>query len=214
MIKKVLIANRGEIACRIIRACHEMEIKAVAIFSEVDSFSAHVFMADEAIEIGPANPAESYLNFQKIVDAAKSSNSDAIHPGYGFLSENGDFAQFVRDSGLIFIGPSSDTIKKMGDKAQSKIMMSKAGVPTIPGNDGELSGNINSVADKIGYPLMVKAAAGGGGKGMRVVYSPEELESSLDSAKTEARNSFGNDTSRFQSILKEQAFPMLPIICI
>jgi len=201
MIKKVLIANRGEIACRIIRACHEMEIKAVAIFSEVDSFSAHVFMADEAIEIGPANPAESYLNFQKIVDAAKSSNSDAIHPGYGFLSENGDFAQFVRDSGLIFIGPSSDTIKKMGDKAQSKIMMSKAGVPTIPGNDGELSGNINSVADKIGYPLMVKAAAGGGGKGMRVVYSPEELESSLDSAKTEARNSFGNDTVILEKFL-------------
>ena len=201
MIKKVLIANRGEIACRIIRACHEMSIEAVAVYSEVDSFSPHVLMADEAVEIGPANPSESYLNFQKIVDAAKSTNSDAIHPGYGFLSENGDFAQFVRDSNLIFIGPDSETIKSMGDKAQSKIMMAKAGVPTIPGNDGELTGNIDSIARDIGYPLMVKAAAGGGGKGMRVVYNPDELESALDSAKTEARNSFGDDTIILEKFL-------------
>ena len=201
MIKKILIANRGEIACRIIRACHEMSIDAVAVYSEVDSFSPHVLMADEAVEIGPANPSESYLNFQKIVDAAKSTNSDAIHPGYGFLSENGDFAQFVRDSNLIFIGPDSETIKSMGDKAQSKIMMAKAGVPTIPGNDGELTGNIDSIARDIGYPLMVKAAAGGGGKGMRVVYNPDELESALDSAKTEARNSFGDDTIILEKFL-------------
>jgi len=201
MIKKILIANRGEIACRIIRACHEMQIKAVAIYSEVDSFSAHVLLADEAIEIGPANPSESYLNFQKIIEAAKVTNADAIHPGYGFLSENGDFAQFVSDAGLIFIGPSSETIKQMGDKAQSKIMMAEAGVPTIPGNDGELTGNINSVAESIGYPLMVKASAGGGGKGMRVVDNPEELESSLDAAKTEARNSFGDDTVILEKFL-------------
>jgi len=165
MIKKILVANRGEIACRIIKACKEMQISTVAVYSDVDSESPHVLMADEAILIGPANPSESYLDFDKIVDAAKQTNSDAIHPGYGFLSENGDFAKYVNDSDLVFIGPDPDTIKLMGDKAESKKMMAEAGVPTIPGNDGELSGNVDAVARDIGYPLMVKAAAGEEGKG-------------------------------------------------
>ena len=194
MIKKILIANRGEIACRIIRACKEMSIKSVSVYSDVDINSPHVNMADEVVCIGSANPAESYLNFDKIINAAKSTSSDAIHPGYGFLSENGEFANQVIDSGLIFIGPSPETIKVMGDKAESKKMMEEAGVPTIPGHDGELSGNIDSVAKKIGFPLMVKAAAGGGGKGMRAVYKSEELSGSIESARNEARNSFGNDT--------------------
>ena len=194
MIKKILIANRGEIACRIIRACKEMSIASVSVYSDVDINSPHVNMADEAVCIGPANPAESYLNFEKIIDAAKSTSSDAIHPGYGFLSENGDFAEYVADSGLIFIGPSPETIKVMGDKAESKKMMEEAGVPTIPGHDGELSGNIDSIAKEIGFPLMVKAAAGGGGKGMRAVYKSEDLSGAIESAKNEARNSFGNDT--------------------
>jgi len=203
MFKKILIANRGEIACRIIKACQEMKIKTVAIYSDIDSEAPHVMMADESIAIGPANPSESYLNFDKVIDAAKETNSDAIHPGYGFLSENGEFAQFVIDSGFVFIGPDSETIRVMGDKAESKKMMIDAGVPTIPGSDGELSGNIDSIAREIGYPLMVKAAAGGGGKGMRVVSSPYELESALDAARNEARNSFGNDTLILEKFLDE-----------
>jgi len=201
VIRKILIANRGEIACRIIKACNEMGIRTVAIYSEVDSDAPHVMMAGEAVEIGPANPSESYLNFDKVVMAAKKTNADAIHPGYGFLSENGDFAQYVQDSDLIFIGPEPSTIKSMGDKSESKQMMSKAGVPTIPGSDGELVGNIDAIARDIGYPLMVKAAAGGGGKGMRVVKDPEELESAIEGAKNEARNSFGNDTLILEKFL-------------
>ncbi len=203
MIKKILVANRGEIACRIIKACKEMQISTVAVYSDVDSESPHVLMADEAILIGPANPSESYLDFDKIVDAAKQTNSDAIHPGYGFLSENGDFAKYVNDSNLVFIGPDSDTIKLMGDKAESKKMMAEAGIPTIPGNDGELSGNVDAVARDIGYPLMVKAAAGGGGKGMRIVESPDELESAIEAASSEARNSFGNDTLILEKYLDQ-----------
>ena len=194
MIKKILIANRGEIACRVIRACKEMSIQSVSVYSDVDVNSPHVSMADEAVCIGPANPSESYLNFDKIIEAAKLTSSDAIHPGYGFLSENGDYAQYVIDSGLIFIGPSPETIKVMGDKAESKKIMEEAGVPTIPGHDGELTGNIDAIAKDIGFPLMVKAAAGGGGKGMRAVYNPEDLSEAIESASNEARNSFGNDT--------------------
>ena len=201
MFKKILIANRGEIACRIIKACQEMGIKTVAIYSDIDFESPHVMMADESVEIGAANPSESYLNFDKVIGAAKETNSDAIHPGYGFLSENGKFAQFVIDSGLIFIGPDPETIRLMGDKAESKKMMIDAGVPTIPGSDGELSGNIDAIARDIGYPLMVKAAAGGGGKGMRVVLSQEDLESAIEAAKNEARNSFGNDTLILEKFL-------------
>ena len=201
MFKKILVANRGEIACRIIKACQEMKIRTVAIYSDIDSESPHVMMADESVEIGPANPSESYLNFDKVIGAAKETNSDAIHPGYGFLSENGEFAQFVIDSGFVFIGPDPETIRLMGDKAESKKVMIDAGVPTIPGSDGELSGNIDAIARDVGYPLMVKAAAGGGGKGMRVVFSPDDLESALDAAKNEARNSFGNDTLILEKFL-------------
>ena len=178
-----------------------MKIRTVAVYSEVDSNSPHVLMADQAVDIGPSNPLESYLNFDKIIKAAKDTNSEAIHPGYGFLSENGDFAQHVQDLGLIFIGPDPSTIKSMGDKAESKQMMIKAGVPTIPGSDGELAGNIDAIARDIGYPLMVKAAAGGGGKGMRVVKHSDDLESAIDAAKNEARNSFGNDTLILEKFL-------------
>ena len=201
MINRILIANRGEIACRIIRACNEMSIETVAVYSDVDSDSPHVLMADQAVEIGPANPSESYLNFDKIVNAALETSADAIHPGYGFLSENGAFAKYVKESGLVFIGPDATTIKSMGDKAESKQMMADAGVPTIPGSDGELTGNITSIARDIGYPLMVKAAAGGGGKGMRVVRDEDELDSSIEAAKNEARNSFGNDTLILEKFL-------------
>ena len=180
-----------------------MQISTVAVYSDVDSEAPHVLMADEAVLIGPAIPSESYLNFDKVVAAAKQTNSDAIHPGYGFLSENGDFAKYARDSGLVFIGPDPDTIKLMGDKAESKKMMAKAGVPIIPGNEGELSGNVDAVAREIGYPLMVKAVAGGGGKGMRVVESPEDLESAIESAGNEARNSFGDDTLILEKYLDE-----------
>jgi len=203
MIKKILVANRGEIACRIIKACKEMQISTVAVYSDVDSEAPHVLMADEAVLIGPAIPSESYLNFDKVVAAAKQTNSDAIHPGYGFLSENGDFAKYASDSGLVFIGPDPETIKLMGDKAESKKMMAEAGVPIIPGNEGELSGNVDAVAREIGYPLMVKAVAGGGGKGMRIVESSEDLESAIESAGNEARNSFGDDTLILEKYLDE-----------
>ena len=194
MFDKVLIANRGEIAVRIIRACQELGIKTVAVHSTADADAMHARIADESVCIGPPGSNESYLNIPSIIAAGEITNSDAIHPGYGFLSENGDFAQYVQESGLIFIGPEPSTIKSMGDKAESKQMMIEAKVPTIPGSDGELTGNIDAMAREIGYPLMVKAAAGGGGKGMRVVRHSGDLDSAIEAAKNEARNSFGNDT--------------------
>jgi len=197
---KILIANRGEIAIRIMRACRELGIKTVAVYSEADQNAQHVQFADEAVLLGPAAPKESYLNIDKIIDAAKQTHADAIHPGYGFLSENASFAAAVDSAKLTFIGPSADSIRAMGDKAESKISMKKAGVPTVPGfediewdTEAELESEFKKAADEIGYPVLVKAAAGGGGKGMRVVEKEADLTEAIEGARREALNAFGDE---------------------
>ena len=193
-IDKVLIANRGEIAVRIIRACREMGITSVVIYSDIDQAALAVRLADEAIPIGPALASQSYLNGPKIIQAALQSGAQAIHPGYGFLSEDGDFAQMVQDAGLIFIGPTPDTIRAMGDKAQARRMMQAAGVPVVPGYhdlDDEVS--LLHAAGEIGYPVIIKAAAGGGGKGMRVIWEPRLLDEGMSAARREAAHAFNDD---------------------
>ena len=194
MFKKILIANRGEIAVRIMRACRELGIQIAAVYSDADKNALHVQQADEAIHIGPAAPKESYLDIDKIIEAAKQVNADAIHPGYGFLSENASFPAAVTSAGLTFIGPSADSIRAMGDKAQSKVRMKGAGVPTVPGYEG-LEGERDFVqaAEEIGYPVLVKAAAGGGGKGMRAVHAERELHDAIESARREALHAFGDE---------------------
>ncbi len=195
MFKKVLIANRGEIALRVIRACKELGIKSVAVYSQADEDSLHVQLADEAYCIGPAQSAQSYLNIPNIISVALMAEADAIHPGYGFLSENANFADICADHNIKFIGPSSDMITRMGDKATAKKTMKDVGVPVVPGLDGTTADVelIRAWAKTAGYPIIIKATAGGGGKGMRVVEREEELESQLDMARNEARISFGND---------------------
>src|SRR5216683_5178713 len=194
MFKKILIANRGEIAVRVIRACHEMGITAVAVYSDVDRASLHVRQADEAYPIGPPAAAESYLNFQKMLDAAKRSGADAIHPGYGFLSENARFAQACVDAGVKFIGPTASAMEAMGSKTGARQAVERAGVPFVPGTSHGLESlqQAQDVAARIGYPVMLKAAAGGGGKGMRLVHAPDQLKSSLEAARSEAERSFGD----------------------
>ena len=194
MFKKILVANRGEIAVRILRACRELGIQTVAIYSDADENALHVQQADEAIHIGPPAPTESYLHVEKIIAAAKQTNAEAIHPGYGFLSENAAFAAAVDSAGLTFIGPSADSIRAMGDKAESKIRMKSAGVPTVPGVEGiESRDEFENAAREIGYPVLVKAAAGGGGKGMRIVNARNELPEAIESARREALNAFGDE---------------------
>jgi len=195
MFKKILIANRGEIAVRVIRACHEMGISAVAVYSDVDRASLHVRKADEAYPIGPAAATESYLNIQKIFDVASKSGADAVHPGYGFLSENPKFARACADAGLKFIGPTAAAMEAMGSKTRARQAMEKAGVPFVPGTSRGLESyeQAGEVAQRIGYPVMLKAAAGGGGKGMRLVNSPGELKSALESARSEAARAFADD---------------------
>ncbi|HKY54244.1 MAG TPA: acetyl-CoA carboxylase biotin carboxylase subunit [Anaerolineales bacterium] len=194
MFKKILIANRAEIAIRIMRACKELGIQTVAVYSDADKSSLHVQVADEAIHIGAASPKESYLNADVLIRAALDSKADAIHPGYGFLSENDSFARMVASANLTFIGPSADSIRAMGDKAESKMMMKKANVPTVPGVEGlEAEDDFKKAAKEIGYPTLIKAAAGGGGKGMRVVNQESELDESIESARREALNAFGDE---------------------
>ena len=181
-IKKILIANRGEIALRIMRCCRDLGIQTVAVYSTADRDLKHVRLADEAVCIGPPASAKSYLNVPAIISAAEITRSEAIHPGYGFLSENADFAERVESSGFKFIGPTSDVIKVMGDKVAAIAEMKAAGVPCVPGSDGPLGSDIKTnrkLADDIGYPIIVKAAGGGGGRGMRVVRSESELEESI-----------------------------------
>lgn len=191
---KILIANRGEIALRIMRACRELGIETVAVYSDADKNSAHAQFADEAVRIGAAPPKESYLNADVLIRAALDSQADAIHPGYGFLSENASFAAAVDSANLTFIGPSADSIRAMGDKAESKIRMKKAGVPTVPGAEGlESFPEFEKAAKEIGYPILVKASAGGGGKGMRIVWDADDLPEELDAARREALNAFGDD---------------------
>jgi acetyl-CoA carboxylase biotin carboxylase subunit len=193
MFKKVLIANRGEIAVRVIRACREMGIRSVAVYSDVDRSSLHVRKADEAYHIGPARATESYLNIPKLLEVAKRSDAEAIHPGYGFLSENATFARACAAAGIKFIGPTGDAMDRMGSKTRARQAMSKADVPFVPGTlrGLEYPGTEKKAAE-IGYPLMLKAAAGGGGKGMRMVRSPQELKSAFDGARSEAERSFGD----------------------
>ena len=194
MLKKILIANRGEIAIRIMRACRELGIQTVAVYSDADKNALHVQQADEAIHIGPAAPKESYLDMDKIIRAAKQATADAIHPGYGFLSENASFSAAVDSAQLTFIGPAADSIRLMGDKAESKTRMKEAGVPTVPGYEGLASeDDFARAAQEIGYPVLVKAAAGGGGKGMRVVNEDNELHEAIESARREALNAFGDE---------------------
>lgn len=194
--KKVLIANRGEIAIRITRACREMGILSVAVFSDADRDSLHVFLADEAYNIGPAPSKESYLNMNRILEVAKEAGVDAIHPGYGFLSENSRFVKAVESAGMTFIGPTVENIESMGDKLSAKALMKRAEVPTVPGSDGpvETLEDAQRVIQKIGYPVIIKASAGGGGKGMRVVHKDSELESAFRACRSEGTNYFGDGT--------------------
>jgi len=205
MFKKILIANRGEIALRVIRTCREMGIKSVAVYSTADKDSLHVKFADEAVCIGGPKGADSYLKIANIMAAAEITNSDAIHPGYGFLAENATFAKICEDTGIKFIGPTSEMINKMGDKVTAKETMIAAGVPCIPGSDGLLSSvaNAKKVAEKIGYPVILKATAGGGGKGMRIVHKEENLEAAWDSARQESAAAFGNDGMYMEKFLEE-----------
>ncbi|MDY0009643.1 MAG: acetyl/propionyl/methylcrotonyl-CoA carboxylase subunit alpha [Bdellovibrionales bacterium] len=194
-IKKILVANRGEIACRIMRSCREAGIATVAVYSEADSAALHVEMADETVLIGPAAARESYLDISKVIEAAKLAGADAIHPGYGFLSENEDFAEAVAAAGMVFIGPPVAAIRAMGGKSEAKALMEKAGVPLVPGYHGDNQDEafLKSEADKMGYPLLIKASAGGGGKGMRVVETAAGFSEALGAAKREAKAAFGDD---------------------
>jgi 3-methylcrotonyl-CoA carboxylase alpha subunit len=195
VIKSLLVANRGEIACRVIRSARELGIRTVAVYSDADAGALHVRSADEAVHIGPSPARESYLCGDKIIEAAKTTDAEAIHPGYGFLSENADFAQAVIDAGLIWVGPKPDSIRAMGLKDAAKKLMAEAGVPVTPGYLGEVQDpkRLKEEADAIGYPVLIKAVAGGGGKGMRRVDDPGQFDDALDSAKREAANSFGDD---------------------
>lgn len=203
-MNKILIANRGEIAVRIIRACKEMNIKTVAIYSEADKEALHTKLADEAVCIGPAPSNKSYLNIKNIIEAAYITGSDSIHPGFGFLSENSQFARICRESNIKFIGPTSEVIDLLGNKSNSKEMMKKAGVPVIPGSDGSIRGlkEAFDIAEKIGYPIMLKAAAGGGGKGIRIVNNSDELETSYNIVKQEAKISFNDDEIYIEKFVK------------
>ncbi|MEM6865490.1 MAG: acetyl-CoA carboxylase biotin carboxylase subunit [Bacteroidota bacterium] len=205
MFKKVLIANRGEIALRVIRTCKEMGIKTVAVYSKADEESLHVRFADEAVCIGPAPSSESYLKIPNIIAAAEITNADAIHPGYGFLSENSKFSKICAEHEIKFIGASGDQIDKMGDKATAKETMKKAGVPTIPGSEGLLkdANDAKKIAKEMGYPVMIKATAGGGGKGMRAIWSEDELESNFESAVIEATAAFGNGGMYMEKLIEE-----------
>jgi acetyl-CoA carboxylase biotin carboxylase subunit len=205
MFKKILIANRGEIALRVIRTCREMGIKTVAVYSTADAESLHVRFADEAVCIGPPASKDSYLKMSNIIAAAEITNADAIHPGYGFLSENAKFSKICQESGIKFIGASPEMIEKMGDKATAKATMKEAGVPCVPGSDGILESfeQAKKIAKEIGYPVMMKATAGGGGKGMRAIWHEDELEKAWESARQEAAAAFGNDGMYMEKLIEE-----------
>jgi acetyl-CoA carboxylase biotin carboxylase subunit len=205
MLEKVVIANRGEIALRILRSCHELGIATVAVHSTADRDLKHVLLADESVCIGPAPSSESYLNIPAIISAAEVTDASAIHPGYGFLAENDDFAEQVERSGFIFIGPRPETIRIMGDKVAAIRAMQEAGVPTVPGSDGPLGDDDREtirLARKIGYPIIIKAAGGGGGRGMRVVHAEAALLGAISLTRTEARNAFSNDTVYMEKFLQ------------
>ncbi len=206
MLRKILIANRGEIALRIQRACRELGIQTVAVHSTADNNQKHVLLADESVCIGPPRSTDSYLNMPAIISAAEVTDADAIHPGYGFLSENADFAERVEDSGFIFIGPGPQTIRIMGDKVSAIKTMKAAGIPCVPGSDGPIGNDPRTnaeLAKGIGYPIIVKAAGGGGGKGMRVVQSEDQLSESISLTRSEAKAAFGNDMLYMEKFLEK-----------
>lgn len=205
MFKKILIANRGEIALRIIRTCKEMGIATVAVYSTADKDSLHVKFADEAVCIGPPPSPKSYLSMPNIIAAAEITNADAIHPGYGFLSENAQFSEMCRDHGIKFIGASPEMIEGMGDKSNAKATMIAAGVPCVPGSDGLLKDlkEAKKVAKEVGYPVMLKATAGGGGRGMRLIWKDEDFEDNWNSARTESKAAFGNDAMYLEKFVEE-----------
>jgi len=204
MFKKILIANRGEIAVRIIRACRELGIATVAVYSDADRNALHVMLADEAYHIGSSKPSESYLVGENVIAAAKKSGAQAIHPGFGFLSENDSFAELCQKEGVVFIGPSPESIRLMGDKVTARKIAREANVPLVPGSEGAVSDvEASRVAKKIGYPVMIKASAGGGGKGMRLVNSKEEFKSSLRMARSEAFSSFGDDSVFIEKFIQK-----------
>lgn len=204
-IKKVLVANRGEIAVRVVRTCRDLGIESVAVYSDPDRTALHVRFATEAFHIGSASPKESYLNIDKIIDVAKKSGADAIHPGYGFLSENPEFADAIADAGLIFIGPKASSMEAMGTKTKARQVMIKAGVPVVPGTEDPVAdeNEAKKIAIEIGFPVMLKAVAGGGGKGMRKVDREEDFTSAFRMAQSEARNSFGNDEVYIEKFLNK-----------
>ena len=205
MFKKILIANRGEIALRVIRTCREMGIKTVAVYSTADAESLHVRFADEAVCIGPPQSSESYLKMSNIISAAEITNADAIHPGYGFLSENAKFSKLCEEHSIKFIGATGEMIDQMGDKANAKATMKAAGVPCVPGSEGVIIdfADCMKVAIETGYPVMLKASAGGGGKGMRAVWKPEDLKDAWDSARQESKAAFGNDDMYMEKLIEE-----------
>jgi acetyl-CoA carboxylase biotin carboxylase subunit len=205
MFRKILVANRGEIALRVMRACHEMGIRTVAVHSEVDVDSLHVRFADEAVCIGPNPPGESYLNINRIISAAEITDAEAIHPGYGFLAENAEFAEVVQSCDLAWIGPAARTIAEMGNKSLAKAEMRKAGIPVVPGSDGAVEDEKEArrLADEMGYPVLIKAASGGGGKGMRIARDADELEGSILIARAEAESAFGDATVYIEKYLPD-----------
>lgn len=213
--EKILIANRGEVAIRVMRACRELDIDTVAIYSEADKDSLFVHYADEAFPVGPAPPSKSYLNKERIASVAKKAGAEAIHPGYGFLAENADFARLCTEEGITFIGPKSKTISAMGSKIRSKQMMKDAGVPVLPGTDGGIDDLevAAKVADSIGYPVIVKASAGGGGIGMQIVHDPSEIESAIDGAMRIAESAFGDRTVFIEKYLEKPRHIEVQIFC-
>ena len=215
MFKKVLIANRGEIALRIIRACRELGVKTVGVYSTADKESLHVRYADEVVCIGPPPGAESYLNIPRIISAAQITNADAIHPGYGFLAENSRFAEICAESGLTFIGPTPEQISRMGDKSVAKETMREAGVPVVPGSEGAVDSleEAQKIGEESGYPILIKASAGGGGKGMRVVPDASALERGFNAARNEAMAAFGDDTVYIEKFVEEPRHVEIQVMC-
>ncbi len=215
MFEKILIANSGEIALRILRACSEMGIHTVAVHSTADDHAMHVRMADESVCIGPPPPAQSYLNMPAIISAAEITGADAVHPGYGFLSENARFAEILREHGIAFIGPSPEHISLMGDKIEAKNAVARAGIPVVPGSDGPVwtDADAKKFAADIGYPVILKAAAGGGGRGMKIARTPADIVHAFSTARAEAKAGFGDDTLYIEKFLEEPRHIEVQVLC-
>ena len=214
MFQRVLVANRGEIAVRIIRAIHELGAEAVAVYSTADRDALHVRLADRAVCIGPPSAAESYLRIPNVVAAAETTGCEAVHPGYGFLSENPAFVNACADNHLVFVGPTADVMERMGDKARAKAEMRAAGVPLVPGTEGGASlADVRAAADDLGYPVLLKATAGGGGKGMRLVHAPEELEAAYSTARVEAEAAFSDGSLYLEKALVPARHVAIQVLC-